>query len=203
MARWPSLSPTMIYPVLDWFIPQAIRDEGGTLQRARMFLISHLFGPFLGNTITLYLLLLQPKPDYALAILAISITAFWAFPFALRFTGLFTLLSVLSVQNLIFAILWGCYHYGGVSSPFLPWLLTVPLLAFFYLGPGPRPGPSNRPPHATPDAGGGAPPPFILPSTIPTAFPSGFGLPPGFPTAFPSWPPPQPSPAPTGSSGSI
>ena len=139
MARWPSLSPTMIYPVLDWFIPQAIRDEGGTLQRARMFLISHLFGPFLGNTITLYLLLLQPKPDYALAILAISITAFWAFPFALRFTGLFTLLSVLSVQNLIFAILWGCYHYGGVSSPFLPWVLTVPLLAFFYLGPELRP----------------------------------------------------------------
>jgi signal transduction histidine kinase/FixJ family two-component response regulator len=139
MARWPSLSPTMIYPVLDWFIPQAIRDEGGTLQRARMFLISHLFGPFLGNTITLYLLLLQPKPDYALGILAASITAFWAFPFALRFTGLFTLLSVLSVQNLIFAILWGCYHYGGVSSPFLPWVLTVPLLAFFYLGPELRP----------------------------------------------------------------
>ena len=35
---------------------------------------------------------------------------------------------------LIFAILWGSYHYGGASSPFLMWLLVVPLLAFFYLG---------------------------------------------------------------------
>jgi signal transduction histidine kinase len=49
-------------------------------------------------------------------------------------------LALISVQNLIFAILWGSYHYGGVSSPFVSWFLVVPLLAFFYLGPslGPR-----------------------------------------------------------------
>ena len=29
--------------------------------------------------------------------------------------------------------MWGCFFYGGLSSPFLPWLVTVPLLAFFYL----------------------------------------------------------------------
>ena len=29
--------------------------------------------------------------------------------------------------------MWGCYFYGGFSSPFLPWLVTVPLLAFLYL----------------------------------------------------------------------
>ncbi|MGL1539749.1 hypothetical protein ACSTHW_23310, partial [Vibrio parahaemolyticus] len=38
------------------------------------------------------------------------------------------------VQNLIFAILWGSFNYGGASSPFLMWLLVVPLLAFFYMG---------------------------------------------------------------------
>ena len=36
-------------------------------------------------------------------------------------------------KNLIFCIIWGCYHYGGISSPILPWFITVPLLAFFYL----------------------------------------------------------------------
>ena len=139
MSRWGNLSPAMIYPVLDWFIPPSLRDESATLQRARMFLISHLFGPLLGHTITVYLYILEPVPDYALWILAGSITIFWLFPFALKLTGWFTFLGLLSVQNLIFAVLWGCYNYGGVSSPFLPWLLTVPLLAFFYLGPGPRP----------------------------------------------------------------
>jgi len=134
--RAPRISPAMIYPVLDWFIPPKVHENGELQQRARMFLISHLFGPFLGHVITVYLYLLDPAPDYALWVLAGSITAFWAFPFALKWTGWYNTLAVLSVQNLIFAILWGCYQYGGLSSPFLPWLLTVPLLAFFYLGSG-------------------------------------------------------------------
>jgi signal transduction histidine kinase/ActR/RegA family two-component response regulator len=124
----------MIYPILDWFIPTGVKENAELLQRARMFLISHLFGPFLGHTITVYLYVIDPSPNYALWVLAASISLFLGFPFALRWTGLYNTLAVLSVQNLIFAILWGCYHYGGLSSPFLPWLLTVPLLAFFYLG---------------------------------------------------------------------
>ena len=130
--------PSLIYPILDWFIPDSVRRNHELEQRARMFLVSHLIGPFLGHTITIYLYLLDPSPGYALWVLAASITAFAAFPFLLKLTGWYTALAVLSVQNLIFAILWGCFHYGGVSSPFLPWLLTVPLLAFFYLGSGTR-----------------------------------------------------------------
>jgi signal transduction histidine kinase/CheY-like chemotaxis protein len=137
-AKTPRFSPTMIYPILEWFMPAKIREDNELKQRARMFLISHIFGPFLGHTITVYLYILDPSPDYALTVLATSITIFLAFPFALKWTGWYTGLAVLSVQNLIFAILWGCYNYGGVSSPFLPWLLTVPLLAFFYLGSGAR-----------------------------------------------------------------
>ncbi len=69
-----------------------------------------------------------------LAILAASITSFWVYPFALKYTGAYVPLCFVSIQNLLFAILWGCFFYGGLSSPFLPWLVTVPLLAFFYLG---------------------------------------------------------------------
>ena len=133
------LSPSTIYPLLDWFMPPALQAKREMLQPARMFLISHIFGPFLGHTITVYLYLLDPHPGYALWVLAASITAFWAFPFALKRTGAYTALALISVQDLIFAVLWGAYHYGGVSSPFLPWLLVVPLLAFFYLGPSVRP----------------------------------------------------------------
>ena len=67
--------------------------------------------------------------------LGASITLFWLFPLLVKlFPRHYTALALLSVQNLIFAILWGSYHYGGASSPFLMWLLVVPLLAFFYLG---------------------------------------------------------------------
>src|SRR5258708_25391478 len=112
------LSPSMIYPLLGWFMPPALKAEREMEQPARMFLISTIFGPFLGHTITVYLYILDPSPDYALAVLAASISIFAAFPFALKWTGWYTGLAVLSVQNLIFAILWGCYNYGGVSSPF-------------------------------------------------------------------------------------
>jgi signal transduction histidine kinase/CheY-like chemotaxis protein len=135
-AKKPVISLAMVYPILDWFIPSSVRQNSEGEQRARMFLVSHLMGPFLGNTITICLYLLDPAPDFSLWVLAASISVFLVFPFLLKWTGWYTTLAVLSVQNLIFAILWGCIHYGGVSSPFLPWVVTVPLLAFFYLGSG-------------------------------------------------------------------
>jgi signal transduction histidine kinase/CheY-like chemotaxis protein len=125
-----------LYPLLDWFIPEQMKRERELLLRARMFLISHLFGPFLGHTISLYVLFIDPRPDAAWFVFFGTITAFWAFPFALKLTGRFVPLALISVQNLIFTILWGCYHYGGTSSPLVPWVITVPLLSFFYLGSG-------------------------------------------------------------------
>jgi signal transduction histidine kinase/CheY-like chemotaxis protein len=123
-----------VYQVLDWFVPEPIKADSEALQRARMFLLSHMFGPVLGNTITVYLFASDPDPGFPLWVLGASISWFWLFPWLLKLTHQFVFLALLSVQNLTFATLWGCYYWGGVSSPFLPWLLTVPLLAFFYLG---------------------------------------------------------------------
>jgi signal transduction histidine kinase len=131
------LSLIMLNRLVDWFIPAELAADREARKQARMFLISHLFGPFMGNTVPGALYLLDPTPGYPVAVLAASITAFWAFPFVLRTVGRYNLLVLLSVENLIFCILWSCYFYGGVGSPTLPWVLTIPLLAFFYLGPNP------------------------------------------------------------------
>jgi len=119
---------------IDRFIPADLLADREMRTRARMFLISHMFGPILGNVIPACLFWLEPKSGWMLFLLAGSITFFWVFPFVLKYAGRYVLLSHISIQNLLFAILWGCYFYGGASSPFLPWLVTVPLLAFFYLG---------------------------------------------------------------------
>jgi signal transduction histidine kinase len=124
--------------LVDWFIPKELADEREKRQLARMFLISHLCGPFLGNVVPGALFFLDPTPGYPVAVLAASITGFWIFPFLLKATGKYNLLSFISVQNLIFCILWSCYYYGGVTSPTLPWVVTIPLLTFCYLGPSPR-----------------------------------------------------------------
>ena len=130
----PNKALALLDRVVDWFIPPEIAAERETRQRARMFLISHILGPFIGNTIPLALFFFDPTPGYPVAVLAASITSFWLFPFMLRAFGHYNFLALLSVQNLIFCILWSCHFYGGVSSPTLPWVLTIPLLAFLYMG---------------------------------------------------------------------
>src|SRR6266481_3312967 len=45
--------------------------------------------------------------------------------------------ALISVELLAFTSLFGAYHYGGVSSPFLPWLIISLLLGFFYLSERP------------------------------------------------------------------
>ncbi len=117
---------------VDWFIPAKLK-KSDALVNIRMFLFSHLFGPFLGHTISLSMLYINGGADASWWVFFIAVTAFWPFPLALRLTGWYVPLSLLSIENLMFCIFWGCYQYGGVSSPIMPWLVTVPLLAFFYL----------------------------------------------------------------------
>lgn len=104
-----------------------------------MFLFSHLFGPLLGHTISLSMLYVGGQADLSWWIFFFAVTAFWVYPIVLRITGWYVPLALLSIENLMFCVFWGCYQYGGISSPMLPWLVTVPLLAFFYL-----PGRSTR-----------------------------------------------------------
>src|SRR5438132_9386863 len=119
---------------LDYFIPPELQVQPDAHRRARMFMMSHAFGPFLGIVIPLYLhFALNNETDYRFWVFVSSILAFWAYPFALKMTRRYQALAFLSVQNLIFCILWACYAYGGIFSPFLSWALIIPLLSFFYL----------------------------------------------------------------------
>ena len=120
--------------LVNYFIPPEIAVDRDGRNRAHVFLVSHILGPFIGNTVPIALYVVDPAPGYEVAVLAISITAFWIFPFVLRAGASYNPLALVSIQNLIFCILWSCYFYGGVTSPTLPWVLVIPLLAFFYLG---------------------------------------------------------------------
>jgi signal transduction histidine kinase len=101
---------------------------------ARLFLISHLCGPFLGNTVPISLYAVSPQPGWDIVVLAVSITGFWIFPPLLKLGVRYDVLALASIENLIFCILWSCFFHGSVTSPTLSWVLTIPLLAFFYIG---------------------------------------------------------------------
>jgi signal transduction histidine kinase len=126
-----------ILKVIDWFIPEAAKRERSELGLARNFVFLHLFGPLMGQSIIIFLFLVDPKPNYVVWTMVAAIDFFWLLPFALKWSKKLQVVSVFTVQMLAFASLFGSFHYGGVSSPLLPWLLVALMLAFFYLGERP------------------------------------------------------------------
>ena len=104
-------------------------------QYARMFELSHIYGPFIGLLLCSGLAASGFPLDYRLGGFAFLVAAFWLYPPLLRKTRRYRLLSLCSLHHLMFVILWASHGYGGLMSPFLLWFAVVPLLGFLYLPP--------------------------------------------------------------------
>jgi signal transduction histidine kinase len=123
--------------VIDWFIPDAAKSERSELSLARNFVFTHLAGPLLSQSISVFLYLSDPDPGFACWTVIICIWLFWTLPFFYKWSGNLQRTAIATVELLAFASLFGAYFYGGVSSPFLPWLIVSLLLGFFYLAKSP------------------------------------------------------------------
>jgi signal transduction histidine kinase len=126
-----------IIRLIDWFIPAEAKLERSERGLAQNFVFTHLFGPALSQSIGLFLYLSDPHPGAACWTVIVCIWMFWTLPFVYRMSGNLQLAALISVELLAFTSLFGSYFYGGVSSPFLPWLLISLLLGFFYLSERP------------------------------------------------------------------
>ena len=84
---------------VDWFIPEHLKQSRDVLQAVRMFLFSHLFGPFLGHTISLSMLFVGGQADLSWWIFFLAVTAFWPFAVVLRLTGAYVPLALLSIRK--------------------------------------------------------------------------------------------------------
>ncbi len=123
---------------VDWFIPVGLQGSTATLWRARIFVITHVLGPFSGVAILGYFDHVLATRDWVFWSLCVLCSSFWALPFALRLAGNLFLPALYSFCALTSISIFGSFFYGGVSSPLLPWFLTAQMLGFFYLGDRPR-----------------------------------------------------------------
>ena len=133
-AGWLPLLRHLQDSLYRFFLPCDAGNDPRVTNTLRVFLASHLLGPFLGGTVPLALYIADPTPGYDIFVLAVSIATFWIFPFLLRTGLLLKQLILLSLAIDHFAILWSCFHYGGVASPTLIWMLIIPILSVFYIG---------------------------------------------------------------------
>jgi signal transduction histidine kinase len=122
---------------IDWFIPEATKSERIELTVARNFVFTHLAGPLLCQSISVFLYMTDPHPGFACWTMIIGVWGFWILPLALKLFGKLAPVATISFEMLSFAALFGAFFYGGVSSPFLPWVLVSLLLGFFYLADRP------------------------------------------------------------------
>jgi signal transduction histidine kinase len=125
------------FRIIDWFIPDAAKSERSELNLARNFVFTHLAGPLLSQSISVFLYLSDPNPGFACWTVISCIWLFWTLPFVYKWTGNLQRTAIATVELLAFTSLFGAYYYGGVSSPFLPWLIVSLLLGFFYLSKSP------------------------------------------------------------------
>jgi len=122
------------HTVTDWFIPQRLRRHADTRERARLFVISHFFGAPLALLVFLCLYSVDPAGQARHQLIFAGIVSFLAYPFLLRVTGWFDVLIFASMEQLGLVTLYGAYEYGGPASPFLPWLVAVPVIILFHIG---------------------------------------------------------------------
>jgi signal transduction histidine kinase len=121
--------------IVDWFVPPALRADADLRRRARLFVIGHLFGTPVGGILVAYIQAADPTAGARMWLLASGVAAFLLYPLALRLTGWFDVLALLSMEHLTLVILFGAYHYGGATSPFLPWLVPIPIIVVLHFGP--------------------------------------------------------------------
>jgi signal transduction histidine kinase len=126
-----SLAVSHFLKLLDWFIPDVLRDSQVEHRRLRAFVISHFCGPPMGAIIAISLIM--KHPSYAAWTLLYANLLFLLFPFLLRWTKAKSAVGLGSLLHFILLIFFVSYHYGGVQSPALSWTLTVPIVAMFFV----------------------------------------------------------------------
>lgn len=111
--------------------------ERSELSIARNFIFTHLVGPVLAQGMVIFLYRADPNPGLPTWTIIGCIDLFPVLPILYKLTRRLDLCAVLSTELLTFTALLGTYFYGGVSSPFVPWLIIALLLGFFYLSDRP------------------------------------------------------------------
>ena len=128
----------LVNKLIDYFIPPEIRGETSNYKMFRIFVFLHLFGPLLGQSVIGFLYRVSDEIGFVFWALELNLCFFWLMPFLVKYTRSLVVPAAVSVQALVTLSLFGAFFYGGISSPFMPWLLIALLLGFFFLADRPR-----------------------------------------------------------------
>lgn len=117
--------------LLDWFIPADRCNDEEDRRWLRTFLLSHVFGVPSGAMVAGYLVFTQPSA--AAWMLMGGVLAFFIYPFILRYAGTYQAAAFGALIHFIVLIFFVAYNYGGLTSPAMAWVITVPIVCAFFV----------------------------------------------------------------------
>lgn len=123
----------LISRIVDYFVPPEARGEASNYMMVRTFVFLHLLGPLLGQSVIVFLYRASTHISWVFWAIEANLCFFWLMPWVVKTTRGLVVPASLTVNALVTLSLFGSFFYGGISSPFLPWLLIALLLGFFYL----------------------------------------------------------------------
>jgi signal transduction histidine kinase len=121
-----------IQQLTNWFVPVGLLHSRANRGMAQIFVQTQLLAAAASVATVIYLLVTGSGMAMAFYVMVFAAIVFAALPFVLRKTGNLALVTLVSFQTLTVASLAGTYNFGGLASPFLPWLLVSLMSGLFY-----------------------------------------------------------------------
>ena len=117
---------------VNWFVPAELLHSPANQGLARIFVQTHLLAAIAGFGTVAYLASVSDTRGTAFYVILAASLVFAGLPYVLRRSGNMPLVALASFEALTLASLAGTYEYGGLASPFLPWLLVSLMSGLFY-----------------------------------------------------------------------
>jgi signal transduction histidine kinase len=121
-----------IQQLTNWFVPVGLLHSRANRGMAQIFVQTHFLAAAAALATTIFLFSVASVTQVAFYVILAAALIFAALPFVLRRTGSMPAVALVSFLTLTVASLVGTYDYGGLSSPFLPWLLVSLMSGLFY-----------------------------------------------------------------------
>ena len=123
---------------LDWLVPDRGTSDTATHWKTRMLAFGLLSGPLLADAVLLYIAIALPLNRAPLWIVAGGVHGFWLLLVALKRGARLERLTLPILANAVLVGIVATLCYGGLNSPFLPWLVLAVAAGAFCLRHRPR-----------------------------------------------------------------
>ncbi|MDP6430448.1 MAG: HAMP domain-containing sensor histidine kinase [Rhodospirillales bacterium] len=130
--------PSVLLRTLDrlasWFVDDRAYPNPDDKLRAKVFVLEHLFSPFLAFAIAAMLYFGADVTTTSLYLLVPGFSLFFAYPLAIKWGLSYRGVSISSLVQLSLLVFSSIYYFNGMQSFVIPWVAAIPVVGMLFIG---------------------------------------------------------------------